>query len=379
MKTNIIYDGNYIFHKIYRTWNKYKDPNPARDFDSIEKESKFVKRVISDIVYSIDKLPIPSKVIIARDAKSWRRDYYKEYKLREGDDIDWSNFYKIMDEVGEHLESMGYIFSKCEGAEGDDIIWGWAKEFLDKGENLIIIGDDRDLTQLVEMREGGNWCIMWNSKVSNSSVFVPENWKERYLNKQEEISLFNMGGMIDLDKEILNKLVGECKVIEINTKEFIFLKILMGDDGDNVPSVWSHHPKDKVRPIRVTPSRALKIWESFKNSNYKESSFDEILNNEEILEWISGQVLKNTKDIDNTYNRNLVIENIYRNFDLMWLNKKSYPDYILENISNEVEEKIEKHSSKLEKNLKRIIEGSKWNNINLDDNTPDELNPFEFF
>lgn len=91
--------------------------------------------------------------IIAVDGYDiWRKRAYKQYKsnrgkMRDASPLDWDEFHKIYNEyILELKEHLPYKIIKLKYCEADDIIAVLAKKL----DNVIILSDDSDYTQLTE-------------------------------------------------------------------------------------------------------------------------------------------------------------------------------------------------------------------------------------
>lgn len=383
---NILCDGNYIFHKTFGVFAGYgSDVNPAEKLASKNDQAMFIRKVSMDLCYLLNSLPDASRIIFTLDDKSWRKEYYSGYKSKreeKGENSkDWSIFYKLMHSFAEHLEENGFIFSKSQGAEGDDLIWGWNKYLRERGENCIIVSGDGDLNQMVETTDDG-WTILWNSKAKNNILSIDSKWISQYLNIKEEITLFNMGTGANKEKAKLKEILNKAEINIIEKEKFIFLKMLAGDKGDDVPSIWSYRPKPDSRLTRVTENKATKIWDLFIESEWKGFPYNELLYNEEFLDWVSGQAIKAIKDVDSTSNREIAKENLIRNFDLMWLNENSYPDYLINGIQQEIYRGMELDKREIIINRNKLLEGTEWfdkSSGKQRTSTPSEYDPFKLF
>jgi len=382
---NILCDGNYIFHKTFGVFAGYGDIDPAEKLASAEDQAMFIRKVSTDLCYTLKSLPTGGRLIFTADDRSWRKDYYEGYKSsrkeKGKDSPDWSSFFNLMHSFGEHLEKMGFIFSKSKGAEGDDLIWGWVEHFKDLGENTIIVSGDGDLHQLAETRDNDTWTIAWNSKSKNNLITIDPFWIEKYLNKKKEITIFDMGSAMDKDKEKLKDLLNKAEVNIVDRRKFIFTKILSGDKGDDVPAIWSFRLTPESRLTRVTENKAAKIWDLFLDSKWADLSFNELLENEDFMEWVAGQSIKIIKGVDSGVNREIAKENLIRNFDLMWLSESSYPPYVLSGISDEIERAMKNPKVNVILDRTDILEGTSWvtsGNSEIS-STPSQYDPFKLF
>lgn len=383
---NILIDGNYIFHKTFGVFAGYGDDvNPAEKLASKDDQAMFIRKVSMDLCYLLNLLPDASRIIFTLDNRSWRKEYYPGYKSRreeKGENSkDWSIFYKLMHSFAENLENKGFIFSKSQGAEGDDSIWGWNEHLSELGENCIIVSGDGDFGQLVETREH-SWTILWNSKAKNNLLSIDSKWISEYLNVKEEITLFNMGTGLNKEKSKLKELLNKADVNIIEKDKFIFLKMLAGDKGDDVPSIWSYKPKPDSRLTRVTENKATKIWDLFIESKWNKTPYNYLLEDEEFLDWVAGQSIKAIKDVDSTTNREIAKENLIRNFDLMWLNETSYPSHLVSRIRKDIYRGMDLDKRDIIINRNKLLEGTEWfdkSNGKQKMSTPSEYDPFKLF
>ena len=140
------------------------------------------------------------QMVIACDSRSWRRDYFPQYKHgrsknRDESTLDWGKIFDLLDMyLTELKENFPYKVIRIQGAEADDIIGALCVESQEfgKGEPIMVISSDKDFAQL--------------QKFSNVKQFSP------YLKK-----------MIKVDNP------------RLTLAEHIF----RGDSGDGVPNVLS--------------------------------------------------------------------------------------------------------------------------------------------
>jgi hypothetical protein len=109
----------------------------------------------------------------------------------------------------------------------------------------------------------------------------------------------------------LNKI----ELIEIEDKKFIFNKVLVGDKGDCVPSVWEMKKGEKIQ--NFTQKKSDIVMESFVSSKWYNEEIIDIIEDPDFLSWISGFILRISKDIDSEENRDKVTKNLIRNFNLI--------------------------------------------------------------
>lgn len=376
---NICIDGNYIFHKTFGIFAGYSNVDPGKKLSDKKDRSLFIRKIATDLCSSLRDLPKGGRLIFTSDSRSWRKKIeiegggYKSDRVKN-ENVDWTIFFDLLHEFGKHLEKMGFIYSKVEGAEGDDLLLYWTEYFNTIGENCFVISGDKDLYQLVKIKNN-SWTCTWNTNSKRNILSCPKNWKESWLENKSEVSIFNTTDFIDSDKEKISNLLNKIELVEIEDKKFIFNKILIGDKGDCVPSVWEVKKGEKNQGF--TQKKADIIMESFLESEWYSKEIIDIIEDPEFLNWISGFILRTSKDVDSTENRDKVVKNIIRNFNLMWLDHNMIPEYVSEEIEKEIERGTQLPKINITIDRIKILEGTEW--ISSDSIAPKEFDPFSFF
>jgi 5'-3' exonuclease len=378
---NILIDGNYIYHKTLGIVAGY-GKREGVVLEDPEQQSVFMRKVVNDLCHMISNFPKNSRVIFVKDSKSWRKSIpienggYKSSRKKD-EDVDWSIFYELFDKFGLILEERGAIYSKCDGAEGDDLVFIWSRFMNSRNENCVIISGDTDLTQLMApSSDTRGWTIQWTANTKNDVVYVPLNFFESAgdIELKTAQSIFDMSvGVTDNDISYIKKLSDGKSVVEVDPKIISFRKILQGDDGDSVPSVWEKLNATGKR-VRLSDGKYDKIIESLEKSNYSESFSEELLHDEEYKKHMAGLILRIFGDTDNSDNRNKLISNISRNMSLVWLDKNIIPKEIVLEVIGSAVEKIEKSSLHINWDRIKFLEGTEWEKIV----TPKDQDPFKY-
>ena len=376
---NILIDGNYIFHKTFGVFGGFGIKNPAEVLGTKGEQAMFIRKVATDLCAGLRLLPQGGRLVFTCDSRSWRKDVeiedggYKSNRVKD-ETVDWSIFFELMSDFGHQLENQGFVFSKVKGAEGDDLLYFWSEHFNSIGENCIIISGDKDMHQLARHNEKG-WTVIWNNNSKNNVLAVPPSWEDNWVNKEESVSIFDMTAAISPDKEKIKEFLKKVQVEEIIRRDFVFNKMLTGDKGDAVPGVWYvQTPNGKFNGI--SPKKAEQIMESLNQSEWKGTTFTEMLKSEEFLSWVSGFILRVLKDVDNTDNRKKVSSNLLRNYTLMWLDRKVMPDFVSESCDAEVLRGIEIPKRNVTIDRVKILEGTNWAS---EPSVPKAFDPFANF
>jgi hypothetical protein len=149
---------------------------------------------------------------------------------------------------------------------------------------------------------------------------------------------------------------------------------LIGDKGDSVPSVWEYEQSDKT--YRFTQSKADKIFELFKESEFKSLGITELYEDDDFLNWISPLILKLSKGVDSTDNRIKVKNNWIRNLKLMWLDSSIIPERVSLSTEIDIERGLKMPKKSVTLDRIKILEGTDWVNSNYQ---PKGFDPFENF
>lgn len=168
------------------------------------------------------------KTIYCLEGRSWRKDFYKQYKLnrienrakqtaseQEEDRAFWQAYDDFTTFVRDKSNAM---VARCENAEADDLIGRWIQNHPE--DQHIILSSDSDFKQLLRT----------NVQIFNG--VANEIW--------------NMDGVFtDKLKPVLDKKTKEPKKIE-DPEWILFEKCIRGDPTDNVFSAYPGVRKTKL-------------------------------------------------------------------------------------------------------------------------------------
>ena len=224
-----------------------------------------------------------SEVIIAADwgSSSYRKELYPDYKQNrkekfaeqsEEERIAFEEFFEEFEASLEVLAEEGYPVLRYKGVEADDIAAHLVKhKNTYELESIWLISSDRDWGLLIQE------TVSRFSYVTRKEVTL-ENWSEHY---------------------------------DVKPEEYISLKCLTGDKGDNVPGIPGIGPK-RAQQLIEQYGNAFSIYEATPiDSRYKyiqtlNENADQILTNYELMDLITfcddaiGKA--NIADIESTIN-----------------------------------------------------------------------------
>ena len=369
-KHTLLIDGNYfVFSRLF----VLPKPKTGQLLGDNKQMSQFMRKLAIDFASEMRKLKMfVDDVVLTVDSKSWRKDLYPEsdYKgtRKQSSDVNWNNVYAVYEDFQKLLANKGVTVHQIQGAEADDVIFGWSTALNTRGKSCIVWSGDRDLIQLVNYSKTNDAHTVWyyNTK---KSLYVYEGFEKDMNesiadNMSNDDMLFNMGGehmTRDTYQHNILSWIKENKieVSEVDCDRFIFNKILLGDKSDNIPSVvtWQKEMKGgKLRTYSITDKMADTIY----------SQFIKELDNFTI-EYLFNSDYKN-KLTDIIYrvvgsgNLNLIKSALSNNIALMLLHTKTIPDSIQEAIYNAIDKDWEGALENMDQfmDMEKILEGTAW-------------------
>jgi len=353
---NLIIDGNYFIYSRLFVIPRQKMPaafGEASDVDmrfmSTESEmGVFMRKLSTDFASELRKLKnITGRIIFTQDSRSWRKDLFptSEYKANREQDskIHWSNVHKVVEEFTDYLKEKGVIIHRVQGAEGDDLIFAWTSELNSKGENCIVWSGDTDLMQLVNYNRSTDAYTLWYDN-TRSKIAVYPGFK-KYLdikdgsNPNDYDDIFNVDNVLIVSNQVKEEIklfinTNKLEVNEIFCDEYILSKILAGDKGDNIKSVYSIEKIGKTgkpRTSKISEEKAKSIVSTFKKRHGRFSSmylFDESYKTE-ILKLIASE-MKLTSHED-------LLPNLELNTNLILLHSRTIPEALQTTMFSDIE------------------------------------------
>lgn len=330
---NILIDVNNVFSRVLYTIPKYgSDLEPI--LNNEEELEIFIERCKTDIDFISFNFQGFDRLIFAQDSTSWRKSLLEaegQYKKqRDHSKVNWENFNKGLLEVFAYFKDSFVV--KVKHLEADDIVYLLTEKFVKNGEFVTIVSTDSDFYQLLS----DNVVILnpnsRHKKLLTSSGFDYKNKFEKLLKVQESkkvedpLDIFDMSSVSFASVKpdlFFDKLFERLDVEEKDPYDEIFLKILNGDDGDNVPSCWIW-VSNKNKPVRVTPKYSSKVLEDVKSLKYFEISE---MTKEENVEFIRQRLEFYTKE---KIDLEQFSKNLYRNWKLIYLSHSTIPKEYVE-------------------------------------------------
>ena len=380
----LIIDGNFF---LFRTL--YVLPKPKSDEQRLKNKkevSMYINKLATDLTYQIRLFDgLIDEIVWTLDSKSWRKDFFPEaeYKGNRTNDssINWNNFSEATDRFCEILKSNGIIISKTDGAEGDDLIYAWNTQILsdkDNPKSTIIFTGDRDLNQLVTTNKANeNHCILFSP--ANKKLYTYEGFSDWLEISEEDNKQSNESSNESFDffdslkientkekeiKKTLSNIIKTKKLelIELNTDEFRFKKVLTGDKGDNVMSAYWYRKTTKSGQERlygISNAKAQSIVDEFKQ---KHGGLNILwFYNDDYLKDLRNILIRQTKA--KFMKSSEILNNIKNNINLMILDSKTIPEDILNEMFKSIEEFKSmniKLNIKSANTAKKLLEGTEF-------------------
>ena len=369
-KHTLLIDGNYfVFSRLF----VLPKPKSGQLLGDDKQKSQFMRKLAIDFASEMRKLKMfVDDVVLTVDSKSWRKDLYPEadYKgtRKQSSDVNWTNVYSVYEEFQKILESKGVTVHQIQGAEADDVIFGWSTALNTRGKSCIVWSGDRDLIQLVNFSKTNDAHTIWyyNTK---KSLYAYEGFTEHMnasvaSNMSTDDLLFNMGGEHMTRDAYQNNILAWVKdlkieITEVDCDRFIFNKILTGDKSDNIPSVvtWQKEMKGgKLRTYSITDKLADSIYDQF-IKEIDNFTIEYLFNNDHKnrLTDIINRVVGHSSV-------NLIKASLSNNINLMLLHIKTIPDSIQRAIYAAIDRDWEGALENTEQfmDVKTILEGTHW-------------------
>ena len=272
-KLNLIFDFNNIAMRALFTCGYSSSEGSVSTFDTDEECNILIRKIATDMAY-VMRIFSPDRTIIVCDAKSpWRNKLYEDldekYKGNRVKDNtkNWDKIWEALTEYKKTLSSKGFVITELDNAEADDLAALWKQELYDVlKENIILVSSDKDWVQLIDFNNiNKNFCLCFNPIADNKKqkkLFINDNFLS-WMNDDSEsqkVDIFfnNYNPNKDKFKNIKVKDIKICYVVE-DPNKVVLEKIFCGDDGDNVPALYSFYKNGKK--YRITTSKFKKICE----------------------------------------------------------------------------------------------------------------------
>lgn len=317
---DLIIDGNYILNKNVFTLHKNN-----LLFGALEKSLE-----ISTLNYR-KWFPFANIYFVSDSKeKSWRKKLDSSYKENRKKDntIDWAFVHETYSNFKETLKYRGIKVLEYPHIEGDDWVTFLVNKSNSEGRSTIIVSNDYDIKQLLSYSLNP-LCIniMTNEMANKQKLFLPKNY-QIFVNDVMNLDnndIFNLNDNIEFIN-LMKSFIEKYEVHETDRMEALFLKVISGDQSDNISSVWSVVKNGRRRGIGE--SGAKSIIESY-SVEFGELSLDD----NDLFENIADLICEKKKLSKTTIGS--IKENIIQNMKLIHLDLKSFPPKIQKILEDE--------------------------------------------
>jgi len=378
--TNIVIDMNNMLFRSMFVLGGFGAKQYT--FDSQKEQDELMRKLAMDMSFII-RLINPSRVIFAVDDKSWRKGITIEenegYKgqRKQSQIINWDNIFRILDEFLEICESNGMITTKIATAEADDVIALWRDELLhNQKQHVVLVSGDEDIRQLV-----GDWAdenrkpifaTVFNpfkqGKNAARKLYVSEGTFNRWIEEDEEADIWNMNAAIDVDKGDFRRIrdTSDVRVEETNGNYIAMKKVFCGDDGDNIPAIYTWIAKEKngelkidaktgePKKVRITNAPFEKIMESLRNEPR------EFINHEMLL-MRKDKIMQGIRKVAKHEPPFKIEDRLKRQIKLVVLDPKLFPESIVETFEETKEESLKQPRPEIgNMNMNVMLQGTRY-------------------
>lgn len=323
----IIFDGNFMLLKSVHTLHK------------INRLYGDLWNLLNNNIEKYMSMNIWDNVIIVSDSrkKSWRKKYLDKYKATrvKQADIDWDFVFKTYTEWKESIKDK-YVVLEKDHIEGDDWITSTITLLNNKNKNCVIVSSDKDFYQLLKYKvtDKKTWInIQIYDILGKEKIILPIGW-EIWLKAYEEknnndvFSLNNSMSNINFFNNIMRNWTYE----EVDSYQKLFEKIIQGDKSDNISSIYQK-VTSTGKLQNIGEAGASKIWNFYKTTFDITNKIDDKVIDDMIFSFQKVNNLELDKSIKNT-----IRENIKLNIKLIQLNINNFPEWVLEEIVEKLNE-----------------------------------------
>lgn len=350
----LIFDGNYLFYKSLFVFSSYGSSGKLLEDET--DQAMLMRKIATDMSYAIRQFGNPDHVIFTIDSRSWRKDIeikdgsYKGHREKDESKVNWDNFYNLMNEFSRILLSRGFVVSRQERAEGDDLMALWSKALVENGMDAVVITGDRDLTQTVIMKESGNFSVVYNPNTKTRKITAPNGFKKWVT--ADKIDIFNADTYMNRGKDLIQEALNSIEIEEVDPFYIVFEKVIIGDAGDAVPPIHTWQKDGKT--YRITPAKCARIWEILNSVKPVTDIMDLPTRSVEIANAINAVVKQNpTPD--------LIKYNLERNTQLVFLDERVIPVSIQEEFKPHLQSLLTRKTlSARTYDMHTLLEGSKF-------------------
>ena len=347
-KCTLLVDGNWMLQsRTAVLFDKFEKNNPLNIKQAAADElTELMARSINVV---INRFRCIDNIVIVADGGSWRKQLpipssvseivYKGNRQLDKE-FDWDLIYKTFNTFIDHCKSIGLTVTQFPNIEGDDWIWYWTKRLNAEGTSCVIWSVDNDLKQLVQLDPTTKAFTVWYN--DKNGLWIND------IQQEKPISDIDFFLNPQYQSPILESLKSRAKssVNYINPNSIILSKIICGDSGDNIKSVFRYQKNN--RTYKVTEKVCDKMMTELNINNID----DLIQNVKSVAKWICSQSTYKSYSPD----QSKIEEMIEYNIKLVWLDEHVIPTTLITTMTQQ--EYKEYDISYIKSNYKILIKSN---------------------
>ena len=231
MSLNVNIDASGMFYRSLFTVGNYGVNKNEKLLDSKKSQSIFMRKLATDFASLVRDIDNPTRILVCLDSSSWRKSIpiedggYKgdrEEKKQESP-INWTVFYDLIDKFATLLGQKGYIISKIQRAEADDLLYLWSRYFNNKGENVVSITGDRDILQTVQKHPNGSWTVCLDPVNKRKKISLTQETLDSKGTSCNECDIFSPDTWSS-PEDVLEKLISSYDLNIVEPTKFASIK-----------------------------------------------------------------------------------------------------------------------------------------------------------
>lgn len=249
MKVDLVIDGNFVLSKLVFTLHK-------------NNILYGLNKALEAAVSNYRKWYPFANIYLVSDSreKSWRKEFIDQYKTnrKKDSDIDWVFVYNAYDEFKQQI-SNGIKVLEAPTVEGDDWISYLVERANRNSRSVIIVSNDYDIKQLVKYNlDPLTINVMTNEMYNKEKLFLPKNY-QIFINSVKKLPNDDVFNLNDNSEFLLlmDRFINKYEIHEINPIESLFVKLIAGDQSDNINSVWSQVRNGRKRGIGAKGAQGI--------------------------------------------------------------------------------------------------------------------------
>lgn len=315
MLCDLIIDGNYLLNRIVFTLHKNN-----LLFGNLNKS-------LHAAILKYRRIYPFVNVYLVSDSKekSWRKKFLGQYKAtrRKDSDIDWEFVFNGYNEFKDEIKTKNIKILEAPEIEGDDWISYLVRDANTSNRSSMIISNDHDIKQLISWNLNPPFInIMSNDLMIKQRVFLPKGYKvfvDGFKKITDNTDIFDLNDNSEFIK-LIESFQNDNEIQEVDPMESLIIKLISGDNSDNIDSAWSVSKNGKKRGIADRGAKT--IFDQYVVT-FGEPSIDDPDLAENIADLICEKKKLSRVEMDK------IESNIKKNKKLIHLNVDNFPKEII--------------------------------------------------